>query len=264
MSDQNSKPSNENRQLSLFDNSQSDLPLPERIAIEFGFPLQKQNGKYAIRDWVTGVAQTKQPARLWNEIKRERPELFDSIEELDYMVSNGKNYPTDYADTETLYVITANMRSLKKKGIRDQIVQYLAKSGVIIDEFYRDPDKMIAVGQKLSRRNETGLLQDIDNKLDSIVRKIDKIEMYLAALFQSRLEEHTQVMDLTHFTIDGYVQLKSLNVPITQYASYGKQASALSRKYKYKIGSLPDPRFPTKGVNLYHKDVLEEVFKGVS
>lgn len=63
MSDQNSKPSNENRQLSLFDNSQSDLPLPERIAIEFGFPLQKQNGKYAIRDWVTGVAQTKQPAR---------------------------------------------------------------------------------------------------------------------------------------------------------------------------------------------------------
>jgi len=137
-----SKPQTESRQLSLFESPIDNTPLPERIALHYGFPLQKQGELYAVQDWIVGVAQTKDASHFWKQIKKRYPELGTACSLLPYIAKNGKKYKMDFADAETLYIITANMG--KNTGIRQQIVTYMAKAGVKIDEYIRDPSQMLA------------------------------------------------------------------------------------------------------------------------
>src|SRR5258708_25284620 len=135
----NSKASSGNRQLSLFDSSQGDLPLPERIAIKYRFPLQKQQQNnvwlYAVPDWLRGVARTENPRQFWSEMKKRYPQLSTGCLQLKYTAADGKKYKVSFANAETLYIITANMG--KTTGLRDDIVKYIAKAGVKIDEYLR-------------------------------------------------------------------------------------------------------------------------------
>ncbi len=138
-------------QLSLFDPTQysiSDKPLPELIASKYNFPLQQQDIDnkylYSVRDWIACIAQTEDPNNFWNAMKRRYPELGTRCTQLSYTAKNGRKYKMDYANDETLYIITANMD--KTTGLRQLVIGYLAKAGVALDEFRRDPGKMLDAG----------------------------------------------------------------------------------------------------------------------
>src|SRR5579859_575787 len=142
-------------QLSLFDPAQynDDKPLPELIAAKFGFALQPQDvdGKryYAVQDWLVGVAQTKNPRRFWTDMKKRYPELYARCVQLKYLAADGKKYKVDFADDETLYLIVGDMD--RSTGIRQTILGYLAKAGVKLDEFRRDPGKMLSASVEAYR-----------------------------------------------------------------------------------------------------------------
>jgi len=126
-----------------------DRPLPERIAALWNFPLAHKDdpsdGKryYAVQDWISGIGDTKQPRVLISLMKRRlkkaKVELFSRCKQLPYKAADGKRYIMDYADDETLYQITQRMDA--NTGRRNEVLAYLAKSGVVLDEMYRDPDK---------------------------------------------------------------------------------------------------------------------------
>jgi hypothetical protein len=131
-----------------------DRPLPERIAAHYGFPLAQKDhddGKryYAVQDWILGIAQTANAHSLWARLKKRARKMAEEASEgqlvpwwnqlvqLPYRASNGKTYQMDFADAETLYRITQRMDA--NTGRRNEILAYLAKSGVVIDEMIRDP-----------------------------------------------------------------------------------------------------------------------------
>lgn len=152
----------------LFDDS-DDRPLPERIAAHYGFPLAQKDhddGKryYAVQDWIAGVAKTPQARSLWARLKKRAQKTADEsskeqlfpwwkqLVQLPYRASNGKEYKMDYADAETLYRIAQRMDA--NTGRRNEILAYLAKAGVVVDEMYRDPDTADEVARLMRESKE--------------------------------------------------------------------------------------------------------------
>ncbi len=134
-------------QLTLFDDmgdAKDTRPLPLIIASQYGFMLQTQNNDgvpmYAVLDWVRGVARADNASRLWSDLKiaakKSKRQTYDSIVSLPYMATDGKTYKRDYADEQTLYQIVQYMRA--ETGIRDTVLKFLAKAGVVLDSVRRD------------------------------------------------------------------------------------------------------------------------------
>ena len=142
-------------QLALFDaNDYNDnRPAPERVASAHGFALayhedtdgDPEHRWYAVQDWIAGVAHASEPRKfltaLKSRLKKAGFELSTSCRQLPYLASNSKKYKTDHAQAETLYLITQRMDA--NTPLRDAILRYLAKAGVRLDQYRRDPEKMV-------------------------------------------------------------------------------------------------------------------------
>ncbi|MEP7287415.1 MAG: hypothetical protein ABI947_16785 [Chloroflexota bacterium] len=82
--------------------------------------------------------------------KRIGIELSDSVRKLPYRAANGRTYKGDFVAAETLYLITQRLRA--NTGLRDSVLTYLAKAGVVVDEIRIDPDKAIDAAIEAYRR----------------------------------------------------------------------------------------------------------------
>ncbi len=151
-----SESSRQETQLVLFEGLEyADRPLPELIARRFGFPLARRDEDnvryYAIQDWIRGVAQTDVTAssELWRLMKRRlkkaKIETRSWCTSLGYRASDGKTYKRDHATDAGLYLITQHLKT--DTGIRNQVLDYLARAGVIVDEIRRDPSKAFELGR---------------------------------------------------------------------------------------------------------------------
>ena len=76
-----------------------------------------------------------------------------------------------------------------------------------------------------------------------------------------KLEAKITTHDDNYFTIAGYASLRGLNINVNLANMLGRKASKLSREYGYDIPKTKDPRFGT--VNMYHTDILGEVFQHI-
>lgn len=129
--------------------SNDKRPLPEIIAERCGFALAHHDieGKryYAVQDWLMGVAQPAEARKFWDALKRRLKkvgiELSTLCRQLPYRASDGKTYQVEYADAETLYLITQRMDA--NTGIRNAVLKFLAAAGVEIDEYRIEPSQAI-------------------------------------------------------------------------------------------------------------------------
>jgi hypothetical protein len=138
-------------------NADDQRPLPELIAqgnpdpIDGwpAFSLQSHDVEgirhYAVQDWILGVAHSDSPRNLWQRMKmrlsKARIQLSPPCSQLPYVASNGRSYDMDFASAETLYQITQRMDA--NTGVRDRVLRYLAKAGVIVDEARLDPNSLL-------------------------------------------------------------------------------------------------------------------------
>ncbi len=145
-------------------NQDDTRPLPEIIADggtdweAFALSYQDVDGQrlYAVQDWIAGIAQTKRARKLWDDLKRRLSEsqlsdssgqsiydqLMSQCHQLSYTASNGRKYQMDYAAPVALYLITQRLKA--ETGIRDKVLKFLAKAGVVVDEARVDPDSLMA------------------------------------------------------------------------------------------------------------------------
>lgn len=73
------------------------------------------------------------------------------------------------------------------------------------------------------------------------------------------LESKITTHEEDYYTVAGFASLRGLNINVNRANMLGRKASKLSREYGYDISKIKDPRFGT--VNLYHTDILNEVFR---
>jgi hypothetical protein len=123
-------------------------PLPEIIASKYEFALafhEDADGNpshrwYSVQDWVAGVSKSNSPRRFWFGIKRRLKNMPPNLKKLPYRSTDSKIYKMDFAQAETLYLITQRMSI--NSGIRNSVMLYLAKAGVVLDEFRRNPNEI--------------------------------------------------------------------------------------------------------------------------
>lgn len=140
-------------QLTLFDldmgGDEKTQPLPLQVAAKYDFPLQYHTSDadvilYAVQDWIAGVAKTGSPRDFWSKVKKRFQksgiELYPSCLQLPYRATNGKTYKMDFANDVTLYRITQRMDA--ETGIRNEVLDYLAKAGAFMDELRQDPESI--------------------------------------------------------------------------------------------------------------------------
>jgi hypothetical protein len=86
---------------------------------------------------------------------------------LKYRSADGKDRTMDFADAETLYKITQRMDA--NTGIRNRVLDYLAKAGVIVDEQRIDPGKAIdagIAGYQRKGKDDLWIKTRLDGKLE--------------------------------------------------------------------------------------------------
>jgi hypothetical protein len=96
-----------------------EKPYPLALADEYGFPLQQHlvgsEPFFAVQDWISGLARSKCPSRLWYQMKRRtsaKGALFGGrILKLAYRASNGRAYQMDFADEKALYEVALKLRA---------------------------------------------------------------------------------------------------------------------------------------------------------
>jgi DNA-damage-inducible protein D len=134
-------------------------PLPEIVAEFYGFPLAfaddtDGNRYYAVQDWIKGVAQASDPTKFWDAMKRRlkkaKIDLSTWCRQIPYRLPDGRTYQMDYATATALYQITQRMDA--NTGIRNKILQFLAKAGVVVDDMRIDPDKALEAAIEGYRR----------------------------------------------------------------------------------------------------------------
>lgn len=131
---------------SSFDDDKRPLPLiiadgnPDLDKGWPSFPLAYRDVDgvryYAVQDWIRGIADAAEPRKFWDSMKRRLAkaniELSSGCRQLPYRANNGKSYTVDYANATTLYRITERMDVNTK--LRNRVLDYLAASGVVLDE----------------------------------------------------------------------------------------------------------------------------------
>lgn len=165
-------------------------PLPELVAEHWDFPLafHEEDGQryYAVQDWIAGVGQAAESRKFWNAMKRRFHkagiDLSTLCRQFPYLTRNGKVYQVDFAEASVLYQITQRMDA--NTGLRNEVLKFLAKAGVILDDIRIDPEKAIDAAVEAYRRqgrNEAW----IQTRLMSKIQRI-----YFTAAFKKSLREN--------------------------------------------------------------------------
>jgi len=129
-----------------------DTPLPLLVAKKWGFPLAFHivEGKhyYAIQDWVRGLTGTEDIRTIWAYFKKQEiwSQMLNSIERLKYKASDGKTYHREYTTDGSLYLIAQHLRVTHARPVLSEIRQFLAKSGVFVDEIRLNPKAVLTSG----------------------------------------------------------------------------------------------------------------------
>lgn len=137
-------------------------PLPLQIAIKYNFPLDHKTSAsdvmlYRVHDWISGIAKTDQPRRFATEIesrgRKAGVELFAGCEKFEWTSPNGRKYKMDYASDVMLYRVTQYMG--RDTGIRNEVLEYLAKAGALVDLLRQDPE---SAEQAITHHRQTNAL----------------------------------------------------------------------------------------------------------
>lgn len=161
----NNTPNDSLKQLGFADLSLDDIrPLPLIVADRWGFELQyhaASDGKtyFAVQDWIRGLTGENDIRKVLSKLKKEMPIL---SRPLDYTASDGKTYQREFTNDESLYRITQYLRNTKDRPMIAEIRQYLAEAGSLLDDWRRNPDKMLSVAESrmladIARHEKSGL-----------------------------------------------------------------------------------------------------------
>jgi DNA-damage-inducible protein D len=103
---------------------------------------------FSVIDIIAVLAQNDRPRKYWDDLKRklkkEGSELSEKIGQLKMMASDGKNYLTDVADTETLLRLVQSVPSPKAEPIK----LWLARVGYERMQETVDPEKSVNRGRQ--------------------------------------------------------------------------------------------------------------------
>lgn len=144
---------------------EDDRPLPLLVAERWGFTLQHISTEYhyifSLHDWVRGLTGLGADA-LRMQVKRllSDPTITFNVTVEKYLAPNGKTYKVPFVSDRNLYDVAQALRPLSSREklpqVHREILNYLAKAGVLVDTYRRNPERMRRDAEQLiAQRGET-------------------------------------------------------------------------------------------------------------
>lgn len=212
-----------------------DTPHPLIVADKWGFPLAyiNTNGNpddylYACADWFVGLGGYKTG---WWHAKKQLTNAVSkfNLQSAPYKAANGKTYRLDFTDAKGLYLIAGNMKPAENRPQLDEIKEYLATAGVILDVAKRDPAKARQLAAELYRKHGKS-----DKWIEQRLRGIEKRNALTEAARDTHATQEPDYAGLTNITytvILGAVKsalVKRLGLSVTQARNFRDHLSRLA------------------------------------
>lgn len=137
---------------------------------------------FSIVDVVGAISQTTSPTRYWSELKAQlvkeegADQLFGRIEQLKMPGKDGKNYPTDSGNTETIFRIIQSVRSPNAEPFK----RWLAKVGY--ERIQETQNPSIAIKRAIVDYQMQGRTLDwVEARLKTLVSRKELTDHWKAA-----------------------------------------------------------------------------------
>ena len=128
------------------------------------------------------------------------------------------------------------------------------KADAVMDFLWDVADEIRKTGSYGKHLSPEEILLEQVKALVEHKRRLETVESKIGEI-EAKLETRPEHC----YTVAGYASLRGINVDVNKANMLGRKAAKLSREYGYEISKTPDPRFGT--VNIYHEDILKEVFR---
>ena len=138
--------------------------------------------------------------------------------------------------------ITPSMKETNPELVNKLVKYQLKAKDVLAEAFIQKPKSSAEMLLMYAQQ-----FYEQEQRISAIENKVKEVE--------SKVITH----DENYYTVAGYASLRGLNINVNRANMIGRKASKLSREYGYDVSKTKDPRFGT--VNLYHTDILNEVFR---
>lgn len=192
------------QKLPLGDAEPKNLPLPLIVAERWGFPLAFHivDGQhmYAIQDWMRGLLGVQDTRYMWAKFKKQHPhsQALTSSQRLKYKTSDGKSQLRDFLTDNGLYFIAQYLRATQDRPMLNEIRQYLANAGKLVDELRRD-ESAIIITSKMSPEQKAAAVKKAKRV---IPRGTDKSDQWVASRTHTKEKRKEFTAALTRAVIE--------------------------------------------------------------
>ena len=154
-----------------------------------------------------------------------------------------------------------------KRWIMHEVIPSIRKTGAYA--LTLSPAELLVQQAKLllEQQKRLNAVEEDQKQLAESQRLLNEDQRQIAE-DQRQIEEDLKELEAkvaTHpenyYTVSGYAKIHGFRVNVNKANILGRMAARLSREYGYDISRTPDPRFGE--VNVYHEDILKEVFDRV-
>lgn len=154
--------------------------------------------------------------------------------------NNPKNPWTEVTDHQLTLDMAKEICMIQRSEIGKKCREYF----IAVEKAYREKQKSLSPAEFLLEQAKMFVEQE---------RRINTIENKV-----SILEAKVETRPENCYTIAGYASLRGKRIDVSRANMLGRKAAKLSKEYGYEISQTHDPRFGS--VNVYHADILKEVF----
>ena len=167
----------------------------------------------------------------------------------EYGFEAGKDFSTFLSEStggrpSTDHQLTLDMAKEICMIQRSEIGKKCREYFIAVEKAYREKQKSLSPAEFLLEQAKMFVEQE--RRINSIENKVNILE----AKVETRPENC--------YTIAGYASLRGKRIDVSRANMLGRKAAKLSKEYGYEISQTHDPRFGS--VNVYHADILKEVF----
>lgn len=158
---------------------------------------------YAIQDWVRGLLGEEDIRYVLSKLKQHKSlkEMWKSLPRLKYKATDGKIYPRDFGRDENLYLMAQYLRITHDRPLLNEIRQFLAKAGVLVDEMRRDED-LIVISSKMSPDQMFAAKERAEEAIRNAYRREGKSETWIEARMHSRIKRNRFTAALTQAILE--------------------------------------------------------------
>ncbi len=145
-----------------------------------------------------------------------------------YKTSNGRTHKRDFTQDNGLYLMAQYLRVTKERPVLSEIKQFLAASGVFVDEMRRD-ENLVLITSKMTPEQMEAQAKRAQDAADEAYRRKGKSEQWIKSRKDSREKRNAFTAALAEAVIELLTPNRYATITDDMYLGLWKRTAAILR-----------------------------------